>query len=113
MQCSLLRIAPMQMKNTTKRIQVEHTERVEWLCKKLLVLFSQRSTTQTKSTQRKHKLTELSNVIIYVMRPIAYLNETNEKSYTSGLPDMLHNPSGYPNASHGPNSFRNRTPGDK
>ena len=36
----------------------------------------------------KYELTELSNVIIYIVRHIAYSHETNEKSCISGRPDM-------------------------
>ena len=62
--------------------------------------------------KRKYELTYLENVIIYIVGSIAYLHETNDKSYMSGRPDILHNPSNCSNVRHGPNNFRNRTPGD-
>ena len=44
----LLSVAPMQMQNTTKGMQIDHSERVVWLHKQLPALFTQRSAIQTK-----------------------------------------------------------------
>ena len=103
----------MQMQDTAKGMQARRTKLIERSHKQLPVLFPQRSATQTKSMQRKHELMELSNLIIYVVRPIAYLHETNEKHCMSGCPDVLHSLSDYPNVRHGPNIFQNCTPGDE
>ena len=57
----------MQIQDKTKETQAKCAERVERLHEQLHVLFPQRSTIQTKSMQKKQELTELSNVIIYVV----------------------------------------------
>ena len=61
-------MAPVPMQDKADGTQVKHVERVEMLHKQLTEIFPQRSATQTKSMQRKYELTELSNVIIYVVR---------------------------------------------
>ena len=38
--------------------------------------------------KRKNEVTELSNLIIHIVRHIAYSHETNEKSYMSRRLDM-------------------------
>ena len=76
------------MQKNTKGMQVEHVKRVRWSHKQLPALFSQRITTHAKSPQRKHELTESSNTIICIARHIDYSYETNEKSCTSGIPNV-------------------------
>ena len=55
------------MQDKAKGTHAKYAKRVQRLHKQLPALFPQRSTMQTKSMQRTHELTELSNVNVYIV----------------------------------------------
>ena len=121
---------PMQIQDKAKWTQARHAERFDrpkqiTFC----LLFPKRHNADTQVNLRKHEVTMLSNVNIFIVWYLSMQKITTIKTQTNGFVTSSH-PSDYScecsdsersfmwvfsnsNKRHGPNSFWNRSPGDK